>query len=205
MAEIATAHSPAGTPMSINEWAKMPEDEPGELIDGQLVEEEVPDLIHEAVVSWLIGLLRAWIIAPGGFVFGSEGKFVTGPGRGRKPDVSVFFPGTKVLPRRGAVRVPPDVAIEVISPTPRDRRRDRIEKSDDYAAFRVHYYWIIDPEERSIEILELGPDGRYVRGLGAVAGRLDHVPGCDGLVIDLDELWAEIDRLGPEGPEDESQ
>lgn len=190
--------------MSISEWVTMPEDEPGELIDGLLVEEEMPDLIHAAVVSWLIGLLRAWIIARGGFVFGSEGKFVTGPQRGRKPDVTVFFPGANILPRRGAVRVPPDVAVEVISPTPRDRRRDRIEKPDDYAAFGVRYYWIIDPEERSLEILELGPDGRYVRALGAVSGRLD-VPGCEGLVMDLDDLWAEIDRLGPEAPDDASR
>lgn len=205
MAQTATAQTPAGRPMSISEWVRMPEDEPGELIDGQLVEEEEPDLVHETVVSWLIGLLRAWIIARGGFVFGSEGKFVIAPERGRKPDVTVFFPGARDLPRRGAVHVPPDIAVEVVSPTPRDRRRDRIEKPDDYAAFRVRYYWIVDPEERSLEILELGSDGRYVRALGAVSGRLDRVPGCDGLVVDLDELWAEIDRLGPEGPEDESR
>lgn len=188
--------------MSVTDWVQLPEDEPGELIDGQLVEEEVPDLIHETVVSWLIGLLRTWIIARGGFVFGSEGKFVVGRGRGRKPDVSVFFPGTTALPRRGAVRVPPNIVVEVISPTPRDRRRDRIEKPDEYAAFGVPYYWLIEPEERSLEILERSSDGRYVRALAAVAGRIDHVPGCDGLVIDLDDLWAEIDRLGPDAPDD---
>ncbi len=191
--------------MSVTDWAKMPEDEPGELLDGQLVEEEVPDLVHETAVSWLVGLLRAWIIARGGFVFGSEGKFVVGHRRGRKPDVSVFFPGAAVLPRRGAVRVPPDIVVEVISPTPRDRRRDRVEKPDDYAAFGVRYYWLIDPEERSLEILALGPDGKYARALGAVSGRIADVPGCDALVIDLDELWAEIDRLGPDAPDDAAE
>jgi Uma2 family endonuclease len=205
MPQTATVQDAAARYMSIAEWVQMPEDEPGELLDGRLVEEEVPDLIHETVVSWLIGLLRGWIIARGGFVFGSEGKFVVAPERGRKPDVTVFFPAARMLPRRGAVHVPPDVAVEVVSPTPRDRRRDRIEKPDDYAAFGVRYYWIIDPEERSLEILELGADGRYVRALGAVSGRLDPVPGCDGLVMDLDEMWAEIDRLGPEGAEDESR
>jgi Uma2 family endonuclease len=191
--------------MSIGEWANMSEDAPGELIDGRLEEEEVPDLIHETVVSWLIGLLRAWIVTRGGFVFGSAAKFVVGPERGRKPDVTVFFPGAGALPRRGAVRIPPDVAVEVVSPTPRDRRRDRIEKPDEYAAFGVRYYWIIDPEERSLEILALGPDGRYVRALGAASGRLDRVPGCEGLVMDLDELWAEVDRLGPEARPGESR
>ena len=191
--------------MSVTDWARMPEDEPGELLDGQLVEEEGPDLVHETVVSWLIGLFRAWIIARGGFVFGSEGKFAVGHQRGRKPDVSVFLPGGSALPRRGAVRVPPDIVVEVISPTPRDRRCDRIEKPDDYAAFGVRYYWLIDPEERGLEILALGPDGRYARALDAVSGRIADVPGCDALVIDLDELWAEIDRLGPDAPDDAAE
>ena len=58
----------------------------------------------------------------------------------------------------------------------------------------MQFYWIIDPDLRAIEILELGPDGRHVRALGASSGRID-VPGCESLQIDLDELWSEIDRL----------
>ncbi len=41
-----------------------------------------------------------------------------------------------------------------------------------------------------------------MRALGVVSGRLDPVPGCEGLVLELDHLWAEIDRLGPEVPEE---
>src|ERR1051326_9318052 len=43
-----------GRPLTFEEWAAMDEDEPGEWVDGRLEEEEVPDLIHELVVSWLI-------------------------------------------------------------------------------------------------------------------------------------------------------
>jgi Uma2 family endonuclease len=200
---ITTEESARGTgPMSIADWVAMPEDEPGELVDGFLVEEEMPDLVHETVVVWLISVLRSWIIARGGFVFGSEAKFAVGPRRGRKPDVTMYLPGCKALPRRGAVRIPPDVAVEIISPTARDARRDRIEKAQDYAAFGVRYYWLFDPTQRTLEILELGEDGRYGRALSATAGRLDRIPGCEGLILDLDNLWAEVDRLGPEEPDD---
>lgn len=183
--------------MSLAEWASMPEDEPGELIEGRLVEEEVPDAGHELIVSWLIAMLHAWAVPRGGFVFGSELKFAVRPRRGRKPDVSVFLPGGAVPPRRSLIQVPPDVAVEIISAAPRDARRDRVEKLDEYAAFGVRFYWLIDPEARTLEIFELGSDGRYARARGAVDGVLEEVPGCEGLRLDLDALWTEVDRLGP--------
>lgn len=187
--------------MSVEEWADLPEDEAGELVDGYLAEEEMPGLLHEMVVGWLYFTLRSWIAPRGGLVFGSEAKFAVAARRGRKPDLTMYLPGRPALPRRGAVRVPPDVAVEIVTPTPRDVRRDRVEKVDDYAAFGVRYYWIVDPEQETFEVLELGSDGRYVRALGATGGTLTAVPGCEGLTLDLDELWREGDALGP--PESE--
>lgn len=183
--------------MTIEEWAFLPDDEDGELVDGQLVEEEVTDFVHEAVVAWLAHLFHGWVLPRGGFVGASEAKFAVASRRGRKPDLSVYLPGGRVPPRRGLIRVPPDIVVEVLSPTARDARRDRLEKMGDYAAFAVRYYWIVDPEARLVEIFELGNDGRYVRAAGAAEGILA-VPGCEGLQVDLDALWAHLDRLGPE-------
>jgi Uma2 family endonuclease len=189
--------------MSLAQWAALPEDDAGELVDGQLVEEEVPDAIHEDVVSFLNALLRAWAVPRGGFVLGSDAKFAVRPHRGRKPDLSVFLPGGAVPPRRGVIRVPPDIAVEVVSPTPRDVRRDRVDKLDEYAAFGVRFYWILDPEMRTFEVFELGARGRYERARGATRGVVEGLPGCEQLVVDLDALWAELDRLGPvEGAEE---
>jgi Uma2 family endonuclease len=196
MSSAAAPHAPSSE-LTIDQWAALPEDDSGELVDGRLEDEEVPDLVHETVVSWLVRVLGAWIVARGGFVFASEAKYGLSERRGRKPDVTVHFPGGPRLPRRGAVRVAPSIAIEVVSPTPRDTRRDRVEKPDEYARFGVRYYWIIDPEERTLELFELGADGRYVRALAAADGTLVDPPGCTGLALDLDALWAEVDRLGP--------
>ena len=180
--------------MTLDEWAALPEDEPGELVAGFLEEEEVPDLAHESVVVWLIVTLKAWLAGRGGYVFGSQAKYAVAAARGRKPDVSVYFPGIKALPRRGVVDIPPDIVIEVLSSAPRDARRDRIEKPNEYAAFGVRFYWLFDPEARTLEVFELGADGRYVRALAEATGKLN-MPGCEELVIDLDDLWSEIDRL----------
>lgn len=186
--------------MTVHEWAAMPEDEPGELCDGVLVEEEVPDLTHETAVLWLGVLLRTWVVALGGFAFASEVKYALSNLRGRKPDLSVFFPGRPALPRRGAVAIAPDIAVEIVSPGASDQRRDRIAKLADYAGFGVRFYWMLDPTARTFEILELGADGRYVHVLGASEGKLVQIPGCAGLTLDLDELWREIDRLGSDSP-----
>jgi Uma2 family endonuclease len=187
--------------MSFAEWVALPEDEPGELVDGRLVEEEVPDAIHEVIVVWVIRVLGGWLIPKGGVVLGSEAKFAVTAPRGRKPDVSAYLPGTRKPPRRGAITLPPDIMVEVVSPTPRDARRDRVEKVQEYAAFGVRWYWIIDPQDRTLEILELGADGRYVHALAAADGVVERAPGGEGLTLDLDALWSEVERLGPESGE----
>jgi Uma2 family endonuclease len=183
------------TEMTLDQWAAMDEDEEGELVDGVLVEEEVAGSEHEVIVGWLIYVLRGWLANRGGFVLGSDAKFAVRPRRGRKPDLSVYFPRRTPGRTRKAIDVPPDVAIEIVSPEARDQRRDRVEKVIDYAAFGVRWYWLVDPALRTVEILELGADGRYAHATSATDERLDVVPGCDGLVLDVPALWAEIDRL----------
>jgi Uma2 family endonuclease len=188
--------------MSLEEWAAMPEDEPGELVNGRLTEEEVADTPHEAVVSWVSYRLMGWSEPRKGVVLGSEAKFAVGPSSGRKPDLSAFFTMDRKLPRRGPIRVPPDLMVEVVSPTPRDGRRDRVEKLREYAAFGVRWYWLVDPRLRTLEILKLGDDGHYTTLVSASEGVVD-VPGCAGLALDLDALWGRVDELVEEEPGEE--
>jgi Uma2 family endonuclease len=184
----------AHSELTLAEWFALPEDEPGELVDGYLVEEEVTSYVHEILVILLGSLLRAWVVPRGGFVAGSAAKLAVGPKQGRRPDLTVYLAGTPLPPSSGIIEQPPDIAIEIVSPTPRDGRRDRVEKVAEYAAFRVPYYWILDPQLRSLEILKLGSHGRYEHLLGVTEGQVE-IPGCDGFVLDLDAVWAEIERF----------
>jgi len=179
--------------MSLEAWERMEAGEPGELVDGVLREEEVADSPHEVVVSALLYVLLAWARPRGGRVLASEAKYALSPRRGRKPDISVFLTRAHKLPPRGATRHPPDVMIEVVSPDPRDHRRDRIEKLREYAAFGVRWYWLVDPRARTLEILELGEDAHYIHAADAAEGTV-LVPGCEGLTLDLDALWRELDE-----------
>jgi len=201
----ALLHPASATEISLEEWNALAEDQPGEVVDGYLEEEEVPDYVHEFLLMLLGQVFANWVVPRGGALGGPDAKLVVGERRGRKPDLTVYLPGSAFPPRRGLIRVPPHIAVEIVSPTPRDERRDRVEKVDDYAAFGVRWYWIVDPELRSVEILELGPDRRYIHSLGATSGVIDPVPGCEGLTLDLDAVWAAVDRLPAEdGPSEGS-
>lgn len=170
----------------------MPEDEPGEWVDGWLVEEEVSSVLHEILVGWFIAALREWIVPLGGCVLGSEFKLAVSSGRGRKSDVCAFLPGRRPSLDAPVAESPPDIAIEILSGRPRDIRRDRVEKLSEYAAFGVRHYWIVDPKARTVEFFELRGGG-YAHALAASDGRVSP-PDLPGLVLDLDALWAEIDR-----------
>lgn len=194
------ALSQTGRPMSFEEWGALDEDEGGELVDGVLVEEEVPTFVHETVVALLVALFQTWLGPGRGAVGGSEAKFQVSLQRGRKPDLFVYLPESRLPPGRASViDVPPDVMVEVVSQRPRDQRRDRVEKLAEYSRFGVRYYWLVDTEARTFQILELGPDGRYVHAVDVTSGRVELVPGCPGLTVDVDALWAEVERLEATG------
>lgn len=179
------------TRLSLDEWAALPEGTPGELVGGVVVEEEEVGYLHDTLCAALLLILGRWLGGRGRLAT-SDAKFAVAEDRGRKPDLTAYLTRAK-LPAQGPVRTPPDIAIEVLSPTPADRRRDRIEKLADYAAFGVRFYWLVDPELSTLEVLELR-EGHYRIALAASAGTVS-IPGCDGLKIDLDALWAEVSDL----------
>lgn len=177
--------------LTLAAWAALDDEVRGELVDGVLEEEELPTIIHDVVVIWLIHALAGWAFRRGGVVLGSESKYAVGRKTGRKPDVSLFLKGQ--LPKKNVslIHTAPWVAVEVVSPRPRDQRRDRVAKVREYAQAGFRYYWMVDPAMRTLEILELDR-GRYAHALSATEGTVRSVPGCPGLTLRLGQLWKQI-------------
>jgi Uma2 family endonuclease len=165
-------------------------------LPGGLDEQGPAGYVRVLVVSWLILELGTWAVSSRALIAGSNGKFAASlSSGGRKPDLTVYLASTRRPRVHGLTDAPPDIAVDVITPTPHDTRKNRIETLHAYAALGVKWPWLVDPERRTFEVLELGAGGRYVHAVVAVGGRIDRIPGCEGLTIDLDALWRELDGL----------
>jgi Uma2 family endonuclease len=77
----------------------------------------------------------------------------------RRPDLLFFVKARRHFIREKAIFGPPDLCIEIISPS--SGRIDRKDKFAQYAAGKVKHYWIVDPKRWTIEAYALR-GGKYV-------------------------------------------
>jgi Uma2 family endonuclease len=179
----------ASAPYTWDDFVALEEDDLRELIDGELVEVEVPTLLHEYIVSRLCGFLNDWALPrKAGFAVASGYKVRITNRRGVMPDVQ-FFRSGKEHPGRtelGLVSGHPDLAVEVVSTS--SARYDRMTKLAWYASIGTPEYWIVDPSTRMLERLALQVEHYLVAEvLGDDA--VFRPDSFEGLEIPLAELW----------------
>ncbi len=88
---------------------------------------------------------------------------------------------------RKQVYGPPDLAVEILSPS--SIRHDRKHKLDLYARFGVKEYWIVDPANHSLEILVLEGNRFAVYSLAAETG-LAESKVLAGLTVDVAQVFS---------------
>jgi len=161
-----------------------------ELDDGVIFQMPSPTLNHQDLVGRLYLLLMQWIAQNGGKAFLSPVDLVLSPTRVFIPDL-VFYGAAKMAsglverdPKR--LRVPPDLVVEIISPS--TGSRDRVLKYRRYAAFGVRYYWIVDPIERTFQAFELR--GKRFREEAVLADDEEFAPVLfSNLKLSMSELF----------------
>ncbi len=146
--------------MTLAEYLALPETtQPTELLEGVLLQMPAPTDRHQAVV---IALLR-WLLQTV-----TEGTLRTAPTDVAiqpqsvvQPDLFWIAPGSAcVLVDERYWQGAPDSVIEVISEV--TARRDRQTKYELYQRAGVREYWLVNPDERSVEVFTLEA-GRFVR------------------------------------------
>ncbi len=124
-----------------------------ELIDGELYVSAAPSFFHQIVLINIAVAFTDYLrehpigrVAPGvGVIFDDNNGVI--------PDL--VFATRERLSRTlaaGRFRAAPEMVIEILSPGTSNIRRDRHVKLSLYNARGVDEYWIVDPENRSVEI-----------------------------------------------------
>ncbi len=124
-----------------------------ELSEGELIMPPHPTETHQRIVMNLAFALRAFVREHNvGTVRFAPLPVRLWPGKIREPDI--FFVAQEHADRIGEQFYgPPDLVVEVTSPT--TRRTDRREKYVEYAQADVREYWIVDPDTRTVEVFVL--------------------------------------------------
>jgi Uma2 family endonuclease len=182
-------------PFTWTDFLGLDDDDGRELIDGYLLEVDVPTQLHQYIVGVIIAEPVVWVRAyKAGTVLASGYKVQVTQKRGIMPDVQYFRAGH--LPpnaQQGLTHGRPDLAVEVISPS--SRAIDRVTKLNWYASLGVPEYWLVDPESRVLQRLLLQGD-RYVVEPYA-ADTIFRPDTFVGLEIRLSELWILPDSAQP--------
>jgi len=83
----------------------------------------------------------------------------------------------------------PDWVAEVVSPS--TEKYDRTDKLRIYARERVPWVWLIDPLQRTLEVLAWSDAGWIIRGAYRDDARA-HLEPFDAIELDLSVLWADV-------------
>lgn len=180
---------PAGT-WSYEDLFALPEDgRRYEIIEGELYEMPAPRWDHAATIMNLILLLAPLIRT-------LNGKLATAPldvffpgADPVEPDILVILHGSRAVGEGRGVEGPPDLVIEVLSPS--NRGHDLLTKRSLYARAGVQEYWIVDPMARTVEVLTLDRDAFH--GLGPASGDSQVVsPLLQNATFSLQSVFANV-------------
>lgn len=145
----------ATRPLTVNEFAEEHREGRWELIDGEPVEMTPSSDESSWIAGEIFGHLWNYLQShPIGRAFPADAGFVIFADRDtvRAPDVA--FVRMERLPAlsRAFVSVPPDLAVEVLSPS--DRLADALSKVSMYLQAGVPLVWLIDPMRRTAMVFQ---------------------------------------------------
>ena len=172
------------------------ENERIELVDGEAIMMAPPSTAHQLISGELFRQLANYLegkkcrAIPAPFavrLFEREGDSPEDVKTVVEPDISVVCDGDK-LDKHGC-KGAPDLVVEILSPS--TRRHDRLVKLDLYQRAGVREYWIVDPENKAVQVF-LQNGGGMLR-LCEDYGREDvaKVNVLEGCFVELSKVFSE--------------
>jgi Uma2 family endonuclease len=145
-------------PITAAEFAKLPDPPDGsrlELVRGEVLVMPSPKGKHGICCSQIAWLLKNHVSPRKlGWVTTNVTGVVLekGPDTVRGPDVAFWSITRQPTVPEGYFEIPPDLAVEVLSPD--DRRKDVRAKIKEYLFYSVKLVWLVDPETRTVTVYQ---------------------------------------------------
>lgn len=178
-------------PLTYDDLCQMPDDlNRYEIIGGELIVSPSPNRAHQRISYRLTQLIGDFVDARQlGEVYAAPVDVRLSPHNVVVPDL-LFIRQDRlgIYGPTGPVEGAPDLVVEIISPS--SRVMDRTRKAALYADSGVPEYWVVDPEQREMQVLVLD-SGQY-RPVAAERGRIPSTV-IHGLRIDPAPLFADLD------------
>ena len=171
------------------------ENERIEIIEGEAVMMAPPSVGHQRIsreifrqlANYLEGKKCEVFEAPFGVrLFEQDGNLPEDVDTLVEPDISVICDKGK-LDQYGC-KGAPDMVVEILSPS--TRRHDRLVKLGLYQRAGVREYWIVSPEEKTVQVLLL-EDGKLLPHEDYGRDDVAKVNTLDGCLIGLNKVFAE--------------
>ena len=152
-----------------------------EFTDGRIEGLPLPTFTHQAVLSFLHALFRAWLKPRGGVAVFSGLRMRIREGKFREPNLLLLRDRSDAR-CQDRYWLGADLVAEVVSPD--DPDRDLVEKRIDYAEAGIPEYWIVDPRNETITVLALEGDA-YVEHETVARGGTATSPQLQGFAADV--------------------
>ena len=137
--------------------------QPCELWHGRLIMSPSPTPFHQLIAYRLQDALYRWVDKRKlGLVLGAPSDVVLAADLAVQPDV-LFVAKARLSIVKSHICGAPDLIMEIVSPD--CPRRDYKDKKEQYEAYGVKEYWIVDPGRKRIEIWTLQGDFYQLAGV----------------------------------------
>jgi Uma2 family endonuclease len=179
---------PATGHWTYEDYLRLPDDGTRcEIIEGERLMTPAPASRHQWASIHLASALLTFVERNGlGVVYEAPYDVVLAQDTVVQPDIVVVLKTHDARLKESGLFGAPDLAIEILSPSTEDRDRSR--KMRAYARHGVQEFWIVDPEEKRIEI-HLLEQGRMVRKTDCRAGAASSLVVVPGFAIELDSVF----------------
>ena len=139
--------------LTVDDWLTRDDiPERSELFQGVLIVAPPPDADHQAATTRIAGSLLAVGDREGGIALVAPTGVTLERDVGFEPDVLYLTASRIEHYQKRKVNGPPDIAVEVASPS--TRRFDRLTKLPTYLELGVREVWLIDLQSRTVEVHE---------------------------------------------------